>query len=339
MLKLERNSKSFTRLATPSLAESSITERYDLQECIKNSPNEFFSEINEELFLIGSEVTPSQDIADRIDLLAIDRDGRVVVIELKRGSNKLQMMQAISYAGMISHWSPVEILDLLTEAQQDELSNFLHEDFDQINSSQRVILVAEGFDYALLVGAQWLCESYRVDISCCRISMATESDGQSEYLACSTVYPAKELVDEAAVRGRKGSVSRKVKWLDWDSALEKIENDCLVQFFRKELEAGRDNYLRKRVLRFRTGGKRRWNLKANQKLGYTWQHGRFSNDIEFWQTRLSDRENVQPVKAGQCLRFYLVTAEDFDNFKAATMELSNTSWTNSENSDEEVGTE
>jgi hypothetical protein len=38
MLKIDRQKQLFTRLETPSLAAASISERYDLQEYICNSP-------------------------------------------------------------------------------------------------------------------------------------------------------------------------------------------------------------------------------------------------------------------------------------------------------------
>ncbi len=102
------------------MRESSITERYDLQEFIYNSPSEFFKEFGEELFVLGKELLPSGIIQDRIDLLALDREGVCVVIELKRGNNKLQMLQAISYAGMISHKRPEELFNLLDENKKKE---------------------------------------------------------------------------------------------------------------------------------------------------------------------------------------------------------------------------
>ena len=45
MLKIDRDNNSFSLLDTPTLADVSITERYDLQEYISNSPEEFFKEI------------------------------------------------------------------------------------------------------------------------------------------------------------------------------------------------------------------------------------------------------------------------------------------------------
>jgi len=329
MLKIDRNSKNLTRLATPTLAESSITERYDLQECIANSPNDFFAEMGEDLFLVGTEIMPSKDVQDRIDLLTIDREGKVVVIELKRGSNKLQMFQAISYAGMISHWDPEELLSLLDDQQQEALENFLDCDTDQINSAQRVILVAESIDYSLLIGTQWLCEQYEVDIICCRIALATDSDGQAEYLACSTVYPPKELVKEARKRGKGKRGSLPDKWTNWDSAFDNIKNQDLVSFFRARLDASDESYLKKRHLRYRVNGKRRWWTAAHQKQAYVWQMGRFEGDIAFWSAKISQPESVKPVKSDTSLRMFLSTKEDFEEFHVAvTGELQKVEWLN-----------
>ena len=106
MVKISRDDKRLSRLKTPTLSDIEFLERYDLQKCIFNSPDAFCEEIGQDLMMIDEEVRPSNTVDDRIDLLAIDRDGTAVVLELKRGSHKLQLFQAISYAGMIAQWSP-----------------------------------------------------------------------------------------------------------------------------------------------------------------------------------------------------------------------------------------
>ena len=327
MLKIDRDNQSFSLLDTPTLADVSITERYDLQEFISNSPSEFFREIGQELFLIGKEFEPSSNVQDRIDLLAVDREGTCVVVELKRGNHKLQMMQAISYAGMIAQWEADDFLQLLDDDQQDALSDFLDVDKDDINRQQRIILVAEAYDYALLIGAEWLSEQYGVDIICCRIAVAKDSDTDSEYLVCSNLYPAPELSKEAISRGRKRTGTSKVKWPDWETALSGVTNAAIVSYFKQELATNRESYLRKRILRYRVAGKRRWFMTARKKNAYVWQHGRFESDVEFWQHGLSKPDEVKPVKNGECLRLFLNTSDDFRFFHdAATEKLQSSEW-------------
>lgn len=327
MLKIDRNTQSFSLLDTPSLADVSITERYDLQEFISNSPDAFFKELGLELFLIGKEIEPSKNVQDRIDLLAVDKEGCCVVIELKRGNHKLHMLQAISYAGMISQWEPDDFLQLLNDEQQEALAEFLEVDRDDINRQQRIILIAEGYDYGLLIAAEWLSEQYGVDITCCRIAVAKDSATDSEYLVCSNVYPAPELAKESVSRGRKHGGTSKVKWSDWKSALAGVTNPAVTSYFEKEIDASRECYLRKRILRYRVGGKRRWFMAARNKNAYVWQQGRFEGDIDFWKKGMSDPEVVKPVKDGQCLRLFLDTAADFQFFhNSATQKLHSAEW-------------
>lgn len=317
MLKIDRNNQSFSPLETPTLAAASITERYDLQEFIANSPDAFFREIGQQLFLLGKEVVPSKNVQDRIDLLAVDKEGTCVVVELKRGNHKLHMLQAISYAGMVSQWGPDDFVRMLSETQQEALSDFLEVDVDDLNKQQRIILIAEGYDYALLISVEWLNQQHGVDITCCRVAVAKDSATGAEYLVCSSVYPAPELAEEAVERGRKRSGTSTTKWPDWETALSGVSNKALVSFFRQELVANEESYLRKRILRYRIDGRRRWFVAARKKNAYVWQHRRFDGDVEFWRKGMSDPDTVKPVKEGACLRLFLTTPDDFRFFHDA----------------------
>jgi hypothetical protein len=237
------------------------------------------------------------------------------------------MMQAISYAGMISSWGPDEFLTLLDEEHQEALTDFLECDADDINRQQRVMLIAEAYDYALLVGAEWLSEQYGVSISCCRIAMARDVAIDAEYLVCSNVYPAPELVAEAISRSRNLKASRKIRWNNWDAALANISNQAVVDFFKEQLDANRESYLRKRAIHYRVDGKRRWFVAARQKNAYVWQQGRFENDVEFWKSRLSNKDRVKPVKDEKCLRMFLENKTDLQEFhEMATGELTSANW-------------
>jgi hypothetical protein len=327
MLKIDRHNKSFSLLDTPTMAELSIMERSDLQEYISHSPAAFFKEIGQDLFLLGKEVEPSKNVQDRIDLLAVDKEGNCVIVELKRGTHKLHMLQAISYAGMISPWEPDHLMRLLSKDQRDALEDFLEVEPEDINHQQRIILIAEAYDYALLIGAEWLSEQYGVDIICCRIAVAKDTASNAEYLVCSNVYPAPELAKEAVARSGKQGGSSKVKWPDWETALSGVTNPAVSAYFKQEIDTNRDSYLPKRILRYRVDGKRRWNVAARNKNAYVWQLGRFAGDVEFWQKGLSEPEDVKPVKEGECLRQFLNSSEDFQFFHYAAMaELQSADW-------------
>jgi hypothetical protein len=328
MLKVDRTNQTFRPLGEPSLRDAQFLERSDLQECIYNSSAEFFAEIGEDVFVVGKEVAPSSAVADRIDLLGLDAAGTAVVVELKRGTNKLHMMQAISYAGMIARWTPEDFRSLLSEEDWEELTeSFLDVQTDDINRRQRLLLVAEGYDYALLSGAEWLSDIHGVDVRCATVMLATDPQTGDEYLACDSIFPPPALAEQAIARGGSSRSSGSPKWESWEEALAEVENEALVAFAEEELSDGRKDYLPRRGFRYYVSGKRRWNLHCRTRFAYVWQRGRFPDDIDFWESHLSEEAGVKPVKRGECLSFRFWTAEDLEAFReAASDELKEVDW-------------
>ena len=111
MLKIHRDNQSFSLLDTPTLADVSITERYDLQEFISNSPDDFFKEIGQELFLLGKEIEPSKNVQDRIDLLAVDR---LVLHEIEANDRAPLALSGRVPCKVTDENGPIRAGDLLT---------------------------------------------------------------------------------------------------------------------------------------------------------------------------------------------------------------------------------
>jgi hypothetical protein len=323
MVKISRADKRFARLATPSLAEANILERYDLQEYIFNSREEFCKELGEELTIIGKEVLPSENVGDRIDLLALDPDGNVVIIELKRGSNKLQLLQTVSYAGMIAKWSPERLLELAGK----DLAGKIKEDMDEtdaINKNQRILLVAESYDYEVLVGAEWLYQR-GVEIDCVRVALAV--DGASEYLTFTQVFPTPELAEQARRRGSRGMIPHE-SFGSWEEGLATSTNTEAVEFFKKHLDAGKENKLDERRIILESGS-HKFRVRLKKTHARVTQMARFADDMDFWNDRLSSPETIADgFQSGKpLLRFDLRTGEDFAVFqKAIDGELLNVKW-------------
>ena len=196
MLKIDRQKQHLTRLETPTLADASITERYDLQEYICNSPEAFFEEIGQTLFLIAKEIQPSDDVEDRIDLLALDKEGQAVIIELKRGHKKLQMFQAIAYAGMVATCGEPDDAFQLPRRRQARKAVGFPRSRERGNqpAPQRIILIAEAFDYSVLVKRKNGSQRSSVSIfSAAACPLPKMPLANAEFLVCSNIFPAPEL--------------------------------------------------------------------------------------------------------------------------------------------------
>lgn len=322
MLKIIRENGTLARLEQRTLTEQGITERYDLQKMMRSSPETFFAEIGEKLLLVGEETRPTDFVEDRIDLLAVDVQGAAVVIELKRDSNKLQLLQALSYAAMLSKWEVSRFIEeraKLTgrtpEEAGEELEQFMEEPPESLNSMQRIILVAEGYDYEVLATAEWLNSQYEVDIRCYRIELS--ADGNAEYLNCTCIYPAPELAQHAIRRSRRGIATTSTQCSNWQEILESVGNPAVVKYFETMLAAGCENHLPKRLLHIRIGGVRRFLVRVSRNSAYVWQYARFEDDVNYWRNKLGDGINLSLVNHGGSVRFFLTSQDEIDGFDDA----------------------
>jgi hypothetical protein len=135
--------------------------------------------ISDDLLVLAEEFSQWEDSCRRVDLLAVDRNGELVVIELKRSEDGGHMdLQSLRYAAMIStmtfqqavaahakflgdptatHDAQVAILDFLGWSEPSE-------DFGK---SVRIILVSD-FSKELTTAVLWLNDN-GLDIRCVRM--------------------------------------------------------------------------------------------------------------------------------------------------------------------------
>jgi hypothetical protein len=127
----------------------------------------------DDLLVIAEDFGEWEDARRRIDLLALDKTGRLVVIELKRTDDGGHMeLQALRYAAMVSSMGFAEVATtyaahcakLRTEEEVDsraELLAFLDmEDADDedpvISSDVRIMLVSADFGREITTTVLWL---------------------------------------------------------------------------------------------------------------------------------------------------------------------------------------
>ena len=112
MLRFDVSKKEFIPLGQCAMQGENILERYDFQAAIVKSWERVKPFLGlPTAFLIGQEIQPHNSVGDAIDLLAFDpEDSSLTVIELKRGKQKLQLLQALSYASMVATWGKEELI-------------------------------------------------------------------------------------------------------------------------------------------------------------------------------------------------------------------------------------
>jgi len=182
MYQVDIKSKKLKKLTPIKFSEFEIKERFDIEEWIKKNPDI----LKENLLVIGEQ--KSLPSGRQTDLLALDKNGNLVIIELKRDdSGKEVYWQAITYAAQFSEYSPNEIVALFEEYLQtignnpdeakSKIEEFIEEDFEKINQKQRIILVSKEFHQDVLKAAKWLSEEYDLDIKCVRLVPFKDESG------------------------------------------------------------------------------------------------------------------------------------------------------------------
>ena len=158
--------------------DQKLKERQHLQEWIAKSPEV----LGEPLLIIQKEFDGFDQTHERLDLLALDKTGKIVVIENKLDdSGRDVTWQAIKYASYCSSLTQEEIFDIYAsylmkskEEAKNMILSFLDvEDFDDIDinpeNTQRMIFVAANFRKEVTSSVLWL-RNFGIDINCVKVS-------------------------------------------------------------------------------------------------------------------------------------------------------------------------
>jgi alkylated DNA nucleotide flippase Atl1 len=190
--------------ATPiTLAEAGLREREHLQEWVLANPEM----LGGSLLIVISECDRWSSVRgrerDRLDVLALDPDGHLVVVELKRDeAPETVEMQALKYAAFCSQFTPETLTeefrswrrragdDLDADAARTLLEAHLAEDVGGLESAPlsapRIVLMAGGFSPSTTAVAVWL-RQMGVDVTLRAVRAYRTAAGP--VISVSAVYP------------------------------------------------------------------------------------------------------------------------------------------------------
>jgi hypothetical protein len=233
-----------------TFTELHLLERFDIQEWIALSPEI----LGENLLVIAKELELPSRI--RIDLLAIDRIGNLVIVELKRDdSGSAVEWQAIKYASYCSNFLPEDIFSYYAqylESDADEaqlkIEEFLDEELSSLNQGQRIILVAREFHSDVASAVLWL-RDFEVDIKCVRLRPYMDADNDL-FITPDTIIPLPEAKDYVERKEFKRREQKQLTKVRSSFSLEKGDFDDTELELRLRATLARQSDLTPRFVRF-----------------------------------------------------------------------------------------
>jgi CRISPR/Cas system-associated endoribonuclease Cas2 len=190
-------------MAPTNFSSQNVLERYDIQEWIEKTPEI----LGEDLLIIGKELLlPS---GSRLDLLAVDKNARLAIIELKRDdSGKEVDWQAVKYTSYCSNFLVEEIISFYAnylksdeEDARSRIDEFIDEDLGVLNHSQRIILVSKEYHSDVISAVLWL-RDYGIEIECLRLKPFVDESGEL-FIQPDTIIPLPEAKDYIIKKERK----------------------------------------------------------------------------------------------------------------------------------------
>ena len=172
----------------------SLASEETLENWIAKDP----SIIGLDVLILGRQVVT--DFNARIDILAIDREGDITIIELKRDRTPREVVaQILDYASWIAGLTTKRIHEIAIHKLGRRLEDAFRERFDtplpeNLNDSHTMLIVASEFDASSKRIVEYLAQTHDVSINTAFFNVF-EENGQQEVAAVYRDAAAERLAD------------------------------------------------------------------------------------------------------------------------------------------------
>ena len=238
MFKVNLAENRLVRLEKRRFSDLNLHERTHLQEWLVQSPEA----LGEDLLIIQKEFDGFADTRERLDLLALDKECRLVVVENKLDdSGRDVVWQALKYVAYCSSLKKAEIVEIYQkyldrwvtgESAVANLCEFLDvEDLDDTvlnaGSDQRLVLVAANFRKEVTATVLWLI-GHEIRAQCFRA--VPYSFGEELLIDLQQIIPTPEAADYMIGMAAKESEEKSVQ------GTQKRRHELRRSFWTRTLE-------------------------------------------------------------------------------------------------------
>lgn len=241
MFQVDQSQNRLRRLEQRHFAELNLREREHLQEWLAHQPDV----LGEDLLILQKEFDGFDGTRERLDLLALDKQGRLVVIENKLDdSGRDVTWQALKYTAYVSGMTKAQIIDAFQQyldryqndgdAEQVICAFLGVAELDEVvlnpGHQQRLFFVAANFRREVTATVLWLRE-HQIDARCFKVT--PYSFEEELLLDIQPVIPTPEVADFMIGMAQKESEETRVQGAKtqngqarhdyWAALLEKLE--------------------------------------------------------------------------------------------------------------------
>lgn len=259
MFKIDTATNRISRIESKRFGDLGFREREHLQEWLAYQPDA----LGEELLIIQKEFDGFDDTRERLDLLALDKEGNLVVIENKLDDTGRDVMwQALKYASYCSNLTKSQLVDIYQAylnrySEGSDARNLLCDFLDvpdledvvlNTGTNQRLMLVAANFRKEVTSTALWLL-NHGIQVQCFKVTPYAMNEDL--FLNVEQIIPtpeAKELMIGMSAKEAEEKITKvelksrhKIRMAFWEQTLERMKSsNC--DFFNN-INPSKDHWL------------------------------------------------------------------------------------------------
>ena len=203
VFRVDRVENRIHRLEEKRFSDLGLRERENLQEWLAATPDA----LGEELLIIQKEFDGFADTRERLDLLALDKSGKLVIIENKLDDTGRDVVwQAVKYAAYCSNLTKTQIVDIFQQYldrwsrngdAENTICEFLDEDsMEEVvlngGSDQRLMFIAANFRKEVTAAVLWLL-GHGIRAQCFRV--VPHVLGEQLFIDLQQIIPTPEAAD------------------------------------------------------------------------------------------------------------------------------------------------
>ena len=259
MFRVDLAQNRLSRLVQKRFSDLALRERDHLQEWLANQPDA----LGEELLIIQKEFDGFDETRERLDLLALDKDGNLVVIENKLDdSGRDVTWQALKYTAYVSGLTKMQIVDIYQQYLDrhegggnavSRICEFMEvEELEETvlnpGNDQRMIFIAANFRREVTAAVLWLL-SRGIRAQCFKVTPF--AFGEELMIDIKQIIPTPEAADfmigmstkdneEKAVQNTQ-KTRHKLRQSFWETALEQLRADGVTLY--QNINPAKDHWL------------------------------------------------------------------------------------------------